>query len=293
MFGNSLKIVWSGVFIALIFIASTRYADNYAKNYSEQAISRSLVAFAVARGMNGVISVAQGTEVALHPAGLGLNFAPGQVLDPVNDLLEQFSWVMLACASTLGIQKVLLAISATPMISIIFCGLLLFWLARLWLPPLARFNAGILLNITLILLFMRFSVLVSAIASEGLYTLYLSEQYQSASARLNGSSIALESLNQELTDKQKLSDGREPGLFDKAKQFFGNGGFTLEYQKTIERLRNQAEQLADSAIDLIVVFVIQSIIFPLFTLWGFYIILRKSSVKISKVFSPPRIAAGH
>jgi len=275
MVQTTKRVVWSIVLLMLSIAASTRIADNYARDYSDKAISRSLVAFAIARGMNGIISVAQGTEVAIHPAGLGLNFTPGQVLDPVNDLLEQFSWIMLACASTLGIQKVLLAISATPMLSVIFCGLMLFWLTRLWFPHRIRFNSGLILGVTLILLFTRFSVLVSAIASEGLYSLYLSEQYQNASQRLQGSSQALESLNKELTDQQNLNDPKEQSFMDKAKQFFSSG-FSLEYAKTIERFRNQAEQLADSAIDLIVVFVIQSILFPIFTLWGFYLILRKS-----------------
>ena len=275
MVTTTKRILWSSVLVLLIVIAASNIADRYAKDYSEQAISRSLVAFAIARGMNGIISVAQGTEVAIHPAGLGLNFAPGQVLDPVNDLLEQFSWVMLACAATLGIQKVLLAISATTLITVLFCGLLLFWLARVWFPEKIRFNSGLILSLTLILLFMRFSVLVSAIASEGLYSLYLSNQYQAASERLQGSSKALESLNKQLSQQQNLSEGQEQSLMEKAKQFFSNSGFSLDYEKTIERYRRQAEQLADSAIDLIVVFIIQSILFPLFTLWSFYIILRK------------------
>jgi len=283
---NTKKITWSVCLLLLLLIASSRLADGYARDYSDKAMSRSLVAFAIARGMNGVISVAQGTEVAVHPAGLGLNFAPGQVLDPVNDLLEQFSWVMLACASTLGIQKVLLAISATPLISIIFAILLIYWLARIWFPERLQFGGAFILSFTLILLFMRFSILVSAIASEGLYSFYLDDQYQSASQRLQGSSQALESLNKELSQGKNMAELQDQGLMDKAKQFLSRGGFSLDYEKTIERYRNQAEQLADSAIDLIVVFVIQSILFPLLTLWGFYVILRKSYRRLMGSLSP-------
>jgi len=269
------------ILVALALLAATKSADKYANEYSDKAISRSLVAFAIARGMNGIISVAQGTEVALHPAGLGLNFAPGQVLDPVNDLLEQFSWVMLACASTLGLQKILLSISATAWISILFCLLMAYWVFRLWWPEKLAGGASWLFGLTLVLVFMRFSVLVSAIASESLYSLYLAEQYDSASERLKGGSKELEDLNKQLAQGQELEVGQDKSIVEKAKQFFSRSGFSMDYEKTIERYRNQAEQLADSVIDLIVVFVIQSIFFPIVTLWICYWALRKSYVEFS------------
>jgi len=283
----SKKVIGSIVLVTLALVAATRVADKYANEYSDQAISRSLVAFAIARGMNGIISVAQGTEVAIHPAGLGLNFAPGQVLDPVNDLLEQFSWVMLACASTLGLQKILLSISATGWISVVFCLLMAYWLIRIWWPQKLPARASWLLGLTLVLLFMRFSVLISAFASESLYSFYLAEQYDSASERLKGGTKELQDLNKELSQGQELENDRDKSFVDKAKQFFNRGGFSMDYEKTIERYKNQAEQLADSVIDLIVVFVIQSIFFPIVTLWFCYWALKKSYVSLSSSLSPP------
>ena len=77
----------------------------------ESAFKRALITWAIARGLNGVISVAQGTEVAIQPAGVGVNFAPGEILDPVNDLVERFSWIMMLATSSLGVQQILLAMS--------------------------------------------------------------------------------------------------------------------------------------------------------------------------------------
>ena len=67
--------------------------------------------FAIARTLDGVISVAQGTEVAVEPGGVGVNFALGQALDPINDLVERFSAAMLVATSSLALQNVLLRIS--------------------------------------------------------------------------------------------------------------------------------------------------------------------------------------
>ena len=73
---------------------------------------RALASFAVAKTLNAAISAAQGTEVAVQPVGVGITLTVGQVLDPLNDLVEQFASLMLAAAIAFGVQKVLLAISA-------------------------------------------------------------------------------------------------------------------------------------------------------------------------------------
>jgi len=70
----------------------------------------------LARGFNAVVSVFQESEVQLEPAGVGVSLALGQALDPINDLVERFSWVMLASLTSLGIQKFLIEI--TPFLSI-------------------------------------------------------------------------------------------------------------------------------------------------------------------------------
>ena len=69
--------------------------DIVATQQVDAGLKRALVSFATARTLNAVISVAQGTEVAIQPLGFGVNLAPGQVLDPINDLVEQFSHLIL------------------------------------------------------------------------------------------------------------------------------------------------------------------------------------------------------
>ena len=42
------------------------------------------------------------------PAGVGVTLSIGELLDPFNDMVERFSWVMLLTSVSLGIQKILL-----------------------------------------------------------------------------------------------------------------------------------------------------------------------------------------
>ena len=100
------------LFMALLVVLSfSGNADKMGQEYTETGLKRALITFASARAINGIISVTQGTEVAIQPGGMGAVLTPGEILDPINDLVEQFSQVMLFSAAVLGTQKLLIEIS--------------------------------------------------------------------------------------------------------------------------------------------------------------------------------------
>jgi len=94
-----------GLILVVTAVAWWPSLDAHGNATVDAAFKRALVTWAIARGLNGVLSVAQGTEVAIQPAGIGVNFAPGEILDPINDLVERFSWIMMLAASSLGVQR--------------------------------------------------------------------------------------------------------------------------------------------------------------------------------------------
>ncbi len=81
-------------------------------------MKRALVTFALTRTLNGVISVAQGTQLAFEPAGVGVVISAGEILDPLNDLVEQFSWLTLLAATSLGVQIMLGEMFATTAVNV-------------------------------------------------------------------------------------------------------------------------------------------------------------------------------
>jgi len=95
MIAVTWKKITLGVLVAVLLVGMySGWLDEPAKEYTEQGLKRVLITYAVARGLNGLISVAQGTEISVEPVGVGMTFTPGQILDPVNDLIEQFSWLV-------------------------------------------------------------------------------------------------------------------------------------------------------------------------------------------------------
>ena len=76
---NSSIKKWSLSLVLLLaaILSVTPFIDQRAAADYEQLFQRAFITFALARTINGVISVVQGNEVALQPAGVGVTLTPG------------------------------------------------------------------------------------------------------------------------------------------------------------------------------------------------------------------------
>lgn len=98
------------------------------------AFRYALIIFAAARALDGAISLAQGTEIALQPVGVGVTVSAGELLDPINDLVEQFSSLMLIATTSLGLQDMLLRVSQWWVLGALLGFLTVTRIAILWYP---------------------------------------------------------------------------------------------------------------------------------------------------------------
>ena len=101
--------------------------DQNAITQNEQLLKKAMSAFLVAKGLNAIVSVAQSTEI-----GVGVTVAVGEILDPLNDLIEKFSWIMLASTASLAIQKITILISSWYVFKILTISLLIVLLFFIW-----------------------------------------------------------------------------------------------------------------------------------------------------------------
>lgn len=244
------------------------WLDSLAEKYTEQGIKRTLITYAVARSLNGVISVAQGTELAISPAGVGLTFAPGQILDPVNDLIERFSWVVMVSGSSLGIQRLFLEMSSSVAIIGLLTVLVAAYLITLFFyqpkTPDAKYLKNILSKTLVLLLFIRFSVPLIAVVNEGLYAGYLQPQYEEAQLQLESASDQIQLINK--SSKVEVEE-TEDGLLAKLEQWLDKTQKSFDIETQMHSLKQAAEDISQQVINMIVVFVVQTIIFPLLFLW--------------------------
>ncbi len=101
---NWNKLLLVTITFVAIFLSFSFTIDENAKVLINDSFKQAIIVFSSAKALNGVISLAQGTQLDLPFVIVAI----GEVLDPINDLVEQFSLVMLASMTSLGIQKILL-----------------------------------------------------------------------------------------------------------------------------------------------------------------------------------------
>ncbi|MEJ2143214.1 MAG: hypothetical protein P8Y24_12825 [Gammaproteobacteria bacterium] len=268
------QLVLSILFISIAIVAIGGWLDDTSSSYTEATFNRALVAFGIAKGLNGVISVAQGTEVALQPAGVGVNFTPGEILDPINDLIEQFSWIMLASTASLGVQRILLNISVWPWFSGFVVLLLVIVVMSYWYKPVQQVSwRPLLFKTMLVFVFLRFSVPLIAIGSELVYSQFLSEQYIESSQQLEQTTDRITQINQ--VEEKNAPGKKKQSILDSVKELYSSTAAAMDIDARVEQYKKAAGDATRHAINLIVVFIFQTILFPLLFLLVVYQLLKK------------------
>jgi hypothetical protein len=268
------KWLLSLVLFLAIALSLTPFVDHRAAAEYEQLFQRAFITFALARTINGVISVVQGTEVALQPAGVGVTLTPGEILDPVNDLVERFSWIMMGATISLGIQNVLLDVSAWWVIQALVSVLAAWMLIRLWYPGKASgFYRVILKRVLLMLLFLRFAVPVMLIANDLLYQQFLEHRYEQSTEIITTAGQELEQLREEASVEEM--EGQDESMLDSIARAWNNSVDSIDLSGRLKRMQVQAAEIIEHLIQLSVVFILQTGLLPVAFLWIFLEVLKR------------------
>ncbi|RXJ95795.1 hypothetical protein CRU94_04050 [Arcobacter sp. AHV-9/2010] len=264
IFNNFGKISILILSIFIIFASSSVVVNDSAKDVIDRSFNQALIVFGSAKALNAVISLAQGTEINLPFVVVAI----GEVLDPINDLVEQFSLIMLASLVSLGIQKILLNFVSNDFFNLTFIVSIVVFNIFLFLKFKNRENIkNIALRLTLVLLFLRFSIPFVAYLNQYSYDYFIKPQYN------------IEELNETiLNTKDEISkiniesvEEKESGFFEKFRQKFD----MTFYEKKVDEYKNAVDSSSDNIVDLIIVFIFQTIFLPIFYLFVFYILLKK------------------
>lgn len=268
---HASKVLLVAAIVLAVLLAMLPGADNVGQSHVDQAFKRALIGFALARSLNGVISVAQGTEVAIQPAGVGVNFTPGQILDPVNDLVERFSWIMMLASSSLGVQKVLLSMSAWNGLLIALAISGVFFIGCILLARFAGLRK-IAQRLFLFILVLRFMMPAISIANDWVYRTFLEADYVQASASLEKARLAIGDINAEVMAEQQ----KEPGnILERARSIYNQALARVDIEKRLDEYRQAAESVSENAIQLVVVFLMQTLVFPLIFLFAMLSLIRR------------------
>ena len=258
--------ILSILLVALCVLGALRAIDQRALPHIDRAFDRALVTFAIVRGINAVISVIQGTEFAIEPAGIGVILTPGEAFDPVNDMIERFSWIMLLASTSLAAQKIILGIGASLSLQIAVFLASAVLLLRIWRPASFSDNwRSIAVRLSIALLFLRFAVPVTAVLNQAVYDSFLEEQFQTSYSALEQTRNDVEALQSE--ERPGGTDEASSGLLGNLARWYDRTTQSLDVQARINEYKAEFARASEHIVQLIVVFLLQTIVFPLLLLW--------------------------
>lgn len=260
---------WSGsvagvVVLALLVggVALQGSVDRSAQSATDRVFRQAVLTYAAARSLDAAVSLAEGTELALEPGGVGVTISAGEILEPLDDLVEQFSSLLLISTTSLGLQSLLLRASAWPVLTAL---LLLFLLARValgvWPDRFPGRLAGVVRKGTILLAVARLAVPLYGLGTTLLFERYLQPGQEAAV-------VALEETSMDVRELDRLDEPRvEPGLRERVSRWFSGALDRLDVAERVEALQERVGRVVDQLIHLLVVFTLQTLVLPLAFLW--------------------------
>jgi hypothetical protein len=168
---------------------------------------------------------------------------------------------MLTASVSFGVQNALIAIGGYWVISLL---LTLALLAQLLWPRLRGTPAPqLLLRALALLLLIRFAVPLAAVGSDSAFRWFLAERYESSQTALSLSA----------TEVDKLAEPEQPApttLSERAQRLWSDATASLDVGKRIDALKEAATRVTEHVVELIVVFLLQTLIVPSLLLWGLW-----------------------
>ncbi|EKO3518390.1 hypothetical protein LA983_002841 [Vibrio fluvialis] len=236
-------------------------------NYQEDSITGAFTIYGIARALNAAISMLQGTDISVVVVSVSI----GELLDPINDLIERFSWIVMMAIASLGIQKVLLSVVVSKAANLLIGAVVAGYLAALWYKPFAKYRS-VSFKAICILFFIRFSLSMVFICNYALDVYYFSDQKNTAQAALVETQTVIED-NAVLAAENSANES--DSFLDKVKKTFSETkeGFS-SVQNKVSDITGSVESSISSLLDLIVFYILQTVLLPIAFLFVFYKALR-------------------
>ncbi|MCL4695952.1 MAG: hypothetical protein KJ023_02670 [Burkholderiaceae bacterium] len=246
--------------------------DTLGERQVEAGLKRALVAFAAARTLNAVLSALQEASVSLQ-VGAGIAIKPGAVLEPLDDVVEQFSNLMFVATASFAVQRLLIELLSAWPVCVALSLLLVAWAALAWRR---RGLPAWLPRLAVALLMLRLATPVLALAGEAVHAAVLARPYLQHAERLHAIDAAAARPAASGASGASSAPGATgtPGtlpaesLLDRLKALATRAG---DIPRQVEALRERAQDIVESLVRLGAVFVVQTVVLPLlyvaFLLW--------------------------
>jgi len=250
---------WTGLILLLgctLFISWSGALDQLAEFNMDKALLQAGLMYGTARGINALVSMLQTTDISLVVVSMQI----GQVLDPINDLIERFSDIMSIAIAALALQKILVIITAHSIFQILLSILAAGTMVSKWLKY-PKIYLGFLKTFILFA-FVRLAFAFIVLLNYGVDQLFLNEPTQQSYQAMQHYEQRLSNAEQTLNSKDE-SKGIMAWMQHKRDQI----SHQLNIKKQIDNLNQGVSHFAHQTLMLMTLLLLKSILFPLLFWW--------------------------
>ena len=156
--------------VLLILFPPKRIAslDDIADSYFTDSVTKASVAYGTTRLINAGVSVVKESTIQLEPGGVGMAVAVGQVADPLDDMTERLSSILVTAIVSLLVQKMSFEIAQTFVFQLIGILLIAIALLSIFRAGLVVQYRNLLVKVVLFLAVIRLFLPISALLSHHL-----------------------------------------------------------------------------------------------------------------------------
>ena len=230
---TSRKLILAFALLASI-ISWTDGLEAPSDHYLTESLKSGAAVWVIARGINATVSVIKGTEIT--PPFMTL--AVGEVLDPIDDLIERFSGLLMLALGSLALQKILLVIFGHYGFSVLITALFALLTVS---ASFARFGAwfNTLLKLFCITVALHFSMAAAIIANSVIDKVFLQEaddEHIAGMVELNEELMTLSNARADAPTEEEVAAATA--------QLDALRGLETRQQQDIDELRSQLDALS-------------------------------------------------
>lgn len=253
--------------LALFLLPGLRlpYIDQNTDSYFSDSMTKAGVAYGVCRVVNASVSAIKESHIQIEPAGLGVSLAAGQVLDPLDDMTERASDILVTAIVSLGIQKIAYELCVAFVPALLGCALIVLFGISFVKGDRATTLRGLVVSSIILLAVARLFLPTSSMINSYLQENYFAPQIIKVQEELTMNSPELERL-------KDMSMPEVDGVFGTVKNGFDFvGEKTSDLGTTLKAMVGNMESMISNLLKLsylyLAVFIVQVIILPVGAFW--------------------------
>lgn len=236
------------------------------------------VAYVSAKLINKILTSLKRVEVSVQPFGVGVSFAPGEMLSAANDAIERVCAALFSVIGLMVVEKLTIGMISFVCFKVLFPIAFILGIIHCVFPKVcswAKPTSLFLIKLSLISwLFFPTVALVTKYVEDAYLNAELQRQLQAAES-LSGK---MEGLNQELSAISESKSEEESSRWEKIKgtlkSITRNFSPYEAIKEKISGMVNYADKASDHLFHAFCIFILTTVVIPLFLLFIFYKLLQ-------------------